>query len=308
MSMKTQPNAPPLAVWGFVAVAFLVFYGIILATAPLLRMHVFNANALPYLAANKSTPEDYVVVAVGASMTRCAIDVREPFWCDVNARAERPIVLKRISLIGWLGWESVLFGNPAFVDALLTSQPDCILVEENLVGYQVDGGKKKGWLSNQHWQTALKEWLKHVVRPDRDPGDYFEGRWMNPRLPRTVKEDEREGLVRSRHQRTVKSRDDNTHFNRFLKQARDRGITVVMVNIPRPAPLETALHSGEKEVSFRDLITGYAEDFGLVYWRFPDPVEWSAYRDSGHMNGKGMALFTEWLADRLRELECGKVE
>lgn len=299
--MKAHPIVPPLYVWGFVVGGFLAIFGVLVVFAPNLRMHVFNCYAGPYLEEGKGASEDFVVVAIGSSMTHRAIDASAPFWKKVNEGAERLIVMKRMNLQN--GSERMLFGNTDFVDALHAAQPDCILVEENLIGYHMRGVEAVGWLKSRYWKAAFKEWLKHFVRRDRDPRRYFDGRWLDPFEEGSATEAEVKGMVLLREGRAVKTREDNPHFNRFLEQAHALGIKVVVMNIPRPAPLEAAVHSGEKEIQFRALLDGYAADYGLIYWRFPSPVDASAYRDYSHMNGRGMKLVSEWLADRLRGLE-----
>ncbi|MCB0629681.1 MAG: SGNH/GDSL hydrolase family protein, partial [Lewinella sp.] len=79
------------------------------------------------------------------------------------------------------------------------------------------------------------------------------------------------------------------------------GTQIVIVNIPRPAPIETRYLSDQAIRQREKLIQRYQRSVKLDYWSFPRPLPFSYYWDLRHMNGKGRKRFSNWLFEHIQE-------
>jgi len=90
-------------------------------------------------------------------------------------------------------------------------------------------------------------------------------------------------------------------FESWLRELRHRGSIVVIIDIPRSAPIETRFHI--EMAAWRRETKELADRAGVEYWQASAPTDARAYcRDQTHMSELGRAEFFPPLAARIRKV------
>lgn len=99
--------------------------------------------------------------------------------------------------------------------------------------------------------------------------------------------------------RRVRSLDTTGALHRSLRSLRQRGTRLVLLHVPRPAPLERLIHGETRRDTLQRLIRAYQTRYGMDYWHFDQPLPYGRFVDFAHLNQAGGRVYSAWLAERL---------
>ena len=98
---------------------------------------------------------------------------------------------------------------------------------------------------------------------------------------------------------SVRSLHDFPEWTAFFEQAREAGIQVCILDLPRSKEAREII-PGKIFTEYRELIGQFEDKYGLEYIEFPYDLEQRDYfKDAAHLNRKGAQLYSTWLVDLL---------
>ncbi|AIZ63545.1 hypothetical protein PK28_07305 [Hymenobacter sp. DG25B] len=245
------------------------------------------------------------VVILGSSLTGNGVMPSAYFTRKTNGRC-RVVRLFRISA----NLESFTDRAP-ILKYLQEYPPDILCIEENLLLYDL-----KDWSELSPDSFLLKNvarysyqlvnrskqrlGLTHEVIDVNRPGLAMQDvdmpapttPWDTTHLTEFVAE------IRQRKVRPFAPRHP---VHQALRILRGQGVRIVLLHFPRPAPLEKAIYSGRNGDSLRYRIAQYQRAYQASYWHEPGPYHFRYFYDKAHMNFQGRALYSTWLAKKLRQ-------
>ncbi len=102
-------------------------------------------------------------------------------------------------------------------------------------------------------------------------------------------------------QRTVRPFAPLHPVHQVFRALQRQGVRIVLLHFPRPAPLEKAIYSGRNGDSLRYRIAQYQRAYQASYWHEPGFYHFRYFYDRAHMNFQGRAIYSAWLAKKLRQ-------
>lgn len=306
--------APPLVLWGIVAVGVLALVGVWY-----LRLgHVYGAYSaeldryyLETIQRHQETrarhPEYAWVVFVGRSDMDFAIPNVRDAGTRISDQIGRPVIVQKVILFSSILWE---FGH-AF-EALLEARPDLIVVDYELL-------LEDSTLFRRVNQTISKFRAGWRGKPFRPHGgsyphrDFIQDRAVCARNVTLNPYD-----IENQVQRMVKLR--NLAIDRDLdgvaaNLARDwfgratkSGIGIAAVQLPAHPRLESARKlAGQRDTSIDPIFRQeLLERFGAPVWNDSPPMSEVAFCDVNHMNVNGQIVFWSWLAPNVSRMLLGR--
>jgi len=105
----------------------------------------------------------------------------------------------------------------------------------------------------------------------------------------------------------VRSIHDFPEWNEFFEYARNNGIQVCLLELPRSQDGMDLLPEGLYE-DYLELIGQYRDEYGIEYLAYPEILPHKGYfKDAAHLNRKGAELYSNWLVETItRKFEEGK--
>lgn len=91
----------------------------------------------------------------------------------------------------------------------------------------------------------------------------------------------------------------------LLKQARDRGIRVILLDLPRSRRAETIIPALHRQKA-RELRRQLEQECGVRPLEFPHRFPLEMYRDYSHLTEPGAEQYSMWLIARTAEMVAGK--
>ncbi|MGJ7033731.1 hypothetical protein [Niabella hirudinis] len=291
-------NAPPLKIW--IPVLVIVFCGYMA-----LYISVVNDPDV-FLELDQDTEtllKDYVakqddstltVVVLGTSLVQAGVADEDFFRHAAALRYKRKI--RVFKLFGSGGYLEQFTQNSRVFDLLATYPPDLLLIEENLIGYHVMQKKTRNFLMYEKLRSfyAIKK-----SSPEKAAGIPFQ----LPVIPQTedlIRDTVHiDAYVKAAAGRTVRTYAENKSVDPFLQRLTAGGAKIVILNFPRPYPIESGIRSGKYAAQFRQLLQDYQQQFGIRYWSFDQPLPFSCFCDFGHMNREGAAVFSQWVLQKI---------
>lgn len=185
--------------------------------------------------------------------------------------------------------------RPYLWETLKRLEPGMLLFEETLVAWERPD-KKRGW---QSYLGLFSRRLRLVLLGSRLESGQVEAAENAPSFD-FVNPDHHLQLEDTIHFTPTdwQSRDfrnDRQFHERLAEIGKHVPFGMGILHIPRSAPADSILHSGE-QADFLDALTRWYRDRGLkFYWKVDHPPDFSHYRDFAHLNAKGMDWYTRWL-------------
>ena len=100
-------------------------------------------------------------------------------------------------------------------------------------------------------------------------------------------------------QRTVRDFAPRHALHTYLRELRRRGTRLVILHFPRPHQLEQAIYSGPAGAALLACRQQYQQAYQAAYWHEPGAYPFAYFRDYAHLNEKGQAVYSAWLARQL---------
>lgn len=285
-------NAPPLRVW---------IYAILLALLLWVGMLFNNAHA-------EAVREDHF-------LRQCRTDIRA-LHNGVDGGNSRLVILLGTSLMEKvtrnLLWEeqsssyglqnlrflkmtlpmSNLYHFLPVMDELLEKPPDLLLIESDLL-FNVEYHSR---FSLKYLMMLPKSIMLRIMSPLRRK-NHFRVLHRNPEriLARRLK------TIQVQMGRLTVARGP---FAGMVSRLRSRGVRVVIVEIPRSAPVDKVKREVilSRHGAFVDFVK---RSCGVPWLVYPEPLSPSWYSDSSHLTPRGARRFLSWLIPEIRNLLAG---
>lgn len=100
---------------------------------------------------------------------------------------------------------------------------------------------------------------------------------------------------------SVRQVDEFPEWVSFFQQAREKGIRVIIIELPRSAQAAQYL-SRNFIVGYEALIGQFMEEYGVEYMGFPmDLDQRKFYKDAAHFNKTGAKVYSDWLVGMIEK-------
>lgn len=292
------PPAPPLRVWAATAsvclITGLVFFLMFRNYLAGVKKEFVTSGPERIGAFSQSGPGAQRVIALGTSLMY--FDTFFDGKMDAFARSRGYERLRFLRIARARG--SFEYFSP-LLESILAARPDVLIIEHDLLFYRwaADGQDLPGFIKERiksFFGIPFKP--NHLIlldgnlepgTPVMDPAGFADPEKFIAMRPLATGWD---GEVED-----------------FLDRARGRGITVVLLKMPR-APLAERVLAPE---AYRGVIEARMKRYRALGARelvFPEELDLSHYLDYSHLNEKGREIFSRWLVVRLEELgrEAGR--
>lgn len=284
-------EAPPLKVWviavGMVVLIYTFFYCCILFN-PYLYFKL-NKKVERVLEEQAKDKRDSLlsIVLIGSSITQMGIE-ENAFFQEKGKNTIKINVCKITQAQAYL--EQFTLHSNAF-SLLLKHPPKILFIEENLfynisdvpdLGTQII--RKSIYIFNQVKKNPINSGNDIVLVPQkRDTvalNDYIDSIKVN---------------------RKVRIFKDNSLFHTYLDQLKKKGTKIIILNFPRPWPIEISIHSGPKEKDFQNLLAFYKAKYDVDYWKFNSPLFFFYFQDRAHLNENGREVYSNGLLGKIKK-------
>jgi hypothetical protein len=298
-------------VWGITG-AILLLAGVLYSQSFLRSYHAFH-NRLAVAAETvlrhdweARTDSAVRVIVLGTSLTGAGVLSPAYFAQHTNGRYQVTKLYRPAANL-----ESFTERAPIF-ELLVRYPPDILCIEENLLFFDLKDGsaltpdtllaenllyylprlaehtkEKLGWQKLAAVPTPQKMFSDMTLPPAdvlRDhPSDTIHYGWQ----------------LKVIGQRVVRPYAAPNPVHRYLQALRSKGTRIVILHFPRPAPLEQAINRPAVAKQLTQLRRQYQEAVQAEYWHEPGAYPFGCFYDYAHLNLKGRAAYSAWLAGRL---------
>lgn len=229
------------------------------------------------------------VIALGTSRARCATYIDKEMENFFSSYHPAAMHFLRITRSGGFFAEF-----EPLLPKLLDTFPDVILIEPSILLYQ--------WENSQ--ELYPRKVLKEKIRCFLCGDPFAQKLYWEEQISEIKNENKTEALfkdylkIRKKTQEWVPISFSLVH--QFLEEARNRGIRVILLDIPACKIVEDQLK--EEEALKRERMAYLQKTYDLKIWRFEQNESLDYYSDFSHFNKKGQREFSLWLCDHLYEL------
>lgn len=288
-------GAPPLKIWVIVIALAVSIYGAFyfnVASNPRVFDELDKKTEWLLKHHIASCPDSTVtVIVLGSSLVQAGISQKGYFEKEAVRLFGRD--LRVFKIYEQSAYLKQFTDHSNVFNLLIKYPPDILFIEENLIGYHVTRARDYNFLMYETLRSFYVNNKKAILEipyeiPFQEP---IVNRGSNE-LTDTLHLQDYLNVIANRK---VKSFEENKTLNAYLAQLKQKGTAVIMLNFPRPHPVEANIHSGEKEVQFQKLKQIYQQNYGIDYWQFENPVPFNHFYDFGHLNEKGEKVFSNWL-------------
>jgi len=293
---KGQGSSPPLVVWAVVALISAAFFLLSLPAFDRYRtadrvFHEASAMRLEsFKARSGGAKKTLRVIAIGSSLMGKAVFIDSEMESLAKSRGLDGLEFMRLTRPA-----GNITGFMPLSAAIYEATPDIILVESYSALYDRNAVKNA---FSRKYVAFLKAMLMESLKAGR------------PLLPRAEEAHAEEDFERPLLGNLALSIDSLiSHWNErslidtdvsgpFFSGAAERGIRVVLVDIPRDPEFERrAGGPGHEEATLRKRLE---EEYGAMSLRFPRAIGEKSYSDHVHLNGEGRLEFSLWLIEELK--------
>ncbi|GAB4040286.1 hypothetical protein [Spirosoma gilvum] len=302
-SVPANRQPSPLWVWLLTGVAALVVFSLLIALAFWSERQgadQFTHRVETVLQKEWAARADSItrVVVLGSSQVESGIADTAFF----NGRCPQPIRVVKLFLYS-ANMEDFMNESPV-VQLIERYPPDVLCLEENMVLFRLAHDEKPTphnhfveWI-NRHFMRQLQA-LKVRLGLARQTAPSFQGFH-----PSHFQSNQKDTLHLSQPLADIRSRPVRTEtelpaLSASLQRLHQQGTQVVLLNIPRPYPLETVIQGETRAPLLARLIANYRECCQVDYWRYPYSMPFCYYIDYAHLNHLGTSVYSAWLADQI---------
>lgn len=300
----------PLWVWGITAGVLLLAGGLFIKSF-LNSFHQFHHNlfraAETVLRREQDARQEAAVrvVVLGTSLTGCGVLSPEYFARQTRGRYRVTKIFRHAANL-----ESFTERAPIF-RLLIKYPPDILCIEENLLFFDLKD--TSALIPDSLLAKNLLFYLPRLVEQGKSrlpwwhqpaqklPNPFADVRPPKQKRPNSVLADTMKygSQIRSLQQRPVRPYASDHSLHKYLQLLRRKGVRVVILHFPRPAPLEHAIYSGKARHQLLALRARYQQLDHAEYWHEPAAYPFGDFYDYAHLNVKGRAIYSAWLVRRL---------
>lgn len=305
-SSTSQP--PPLWVWGATGIGVLIGFVLLLIMALRSEEQLsqrFTQDAETLLRREWVTRSDSVtrVVILGTSLVEYGVADTDYFQhrCGKGVRVVK-LYREAVNIDAFTN-ESPIF------QFLERYPPDILCIEENLLLFRLPyslklrlGGPLAEPINRHLWiQAETAKIQVGWVAPMKQPFQGF------PRGQHQLNQEDTVNLstilteIRSRK---VRTKTDLPALYGSLQRLHQSGTRLVLLQLPRPAALETVIYGEDRATLLQELITYYKQRYRLDYWQFNQPLPFRYFTDQAHLNYIGNPIYSAWLADKICKIHA----
>jgi hypothetical protein len=204
------------------------------------------------------------------------------------------------------------------MDRIIAARPDILLIQADLLTYRWHSEREE--LFHQHAEYVKLMLIRGLSLIAGNPS-WLRGQTASPVLLNEAGDTLADGRMPGREKpplqdvaeeaagkaRALNDRLPVTRFDaadpvlQTLKRARERGIRIVLLGIPRISEVEVLIPQAERRRE-RELLRQTEELFGARYIAFDRSLGPDCFEDSAHLNKRGRAEFSRWLITQMHEL------
>lgn len=200
--------------------------------------------------------------------------------------------LQNVSFLRFTLPGSNLYNFMPVVEELLKKPPDLLLIESDLL-FNIEYHSR---FSFKYLMMLPKTMMLRIMSPMRRKNRLR----VLDRNPEKILARRRKTIQIQMKRLTVARR----HFAGMVARLRSKGVRVVIVEIPRSAPVDKVKQKVifSRHGAFVDFVKRSCRVPWLLY---PNPLDPSYYSDSSHLNPGGARKFLSWLIPEIRKLLAG---
>ena len=235
------------------------------------------------------------VYILGSSLTRCAFAKFGSFKGAIgerNTSLKYKIVTRRRVVLGDYNTK---------ITGLRQTKPQYLFIESNILCLDMFESSKE--IEFSFYRLLKRYWSRLALAPRYISSHIWrmfevlslpapsKGRKVNDKYWSDYDRNAQKYLVRSIH--------DFPEWTAFFEQAREAGIQVCILELPRSKEAREIIPD-RIFMEYRELISQFEDQYGLEYIEFPYDLEQRKYfKDAAHLNKKGAELYSTWLVDLL---------
>lgn len=292
----------PLKIWVYIIFIFIgiqsivSFFGKKIGSQSLILPNNEIYESINDLKQPDSTIELKKIAVIGSSLVSYGIGVRGQNTISLSTKTNNLIKLTKIWKIGNPYVEFVK--KDKLLKILKEIHPDLICIQSELVA--VDIFKKDEFnylLSNltdysYHNKLRIYSILNYL--------NIYKKKYNKFNLKSDVFSKSYDTINYTPAIRTAKKISDIEFAFNDLKELRNAGIKVVILDLPRPKKVEDEIYTKEFSTELKGILNLYKRKFDMDYWPYTgQPLYYKDFKDGGHMNEKGRRIYTNWLKEKI---------
>ena len=303
--------APPIKVWIWVGVSYLVIQSLILI------FYLYNSknkindlnNKLNYQLSNiksefkNTNGENFRVIVIGSSLTGFGVKC-------TNILLNSPTQNKKINLQLTKIWYprdpfKELIENTPLIEKLVLLKPDLICFQTE---YLTTILHQNNSTINKEDNFLLKKIniisynnnkFVHDLRFKKIPIDNVQYGC----IPMTYKNKNIDTLSHKPMQKTVKKLSDLQYAFNGLLPLKNANIKMMIVHVPRPQKKDINVFSKTYSNNLQELLKVYKKELAIDYWSYTgNPMYYKHFVDGGHLNEEGSEIYTNWLIAQIETI------
>lgn len=187
------------------------------------------------------------------------------------------------------------FFSSKYIDQIIEINPKVICIQTELAAINLD------------WINKKTNYVKQISKENKDLKQLL----FNPKN-QTLNLDEHcfpkltesmlktDTLNTSALHRHIKPTDEIDVVLSNLKQLSNAGIKIVIMDIPRPYPLEQIFKDSTYTSNLTAVLNYYQSHLDIEYWEYNDKdLYFSYFLDRGHLNERGKHYYSKWLKQQI---------
>jgi hypothetical protein len=290
---------PKLKIWSITFIIFILIQSIFYIFQPIFKNSIDNKiyflkkaqsiYLLDYIKKNINLNKKvYRVVVIGSSLTEFGVDCREVMSTYSNQKIDVYKIYARGNNLELFTKESNIFGS------ILKLKPDLVCIESDLMTSEIFFYLQKNLIADLAQKNKDAMYNFYLIISSALNNSIPNPEICNNPYVMKVKSEEL-----NFYPRKVRTFESNSFVHPYLKEYKIKGIKTVLLHFPRPNEIEVKIHTGDLEKELKNLLIKYDENFGIKYWKFPNPLSNKYFYDQGHFNTKGRELYSKWLIKKI---------
>jgi hypothetical protein len=290
------PSRPPLWTWvASVAIAAVILGGGFLVVS--LQSRAIAANELN-LARVAALPANAPYVAIlGTSKVGCAVQFDTDMTALVRAQGVRASVLRIAKS------RAVIDDFDGVFDAMSRRPPRLVLIEEDLLVYEPNMYRDTDEPARLGWRERTRLGLKALVQPHVDvlAGPYEFTHPGSAALSCPHRDWEKAEYANLFNDRGTSTPAEQRALLTMVHALRAKGVPVALLDVPR-SPEGQQVFPRRLDIAAKRIVDRAVGADGLLRIAAPPNIPSADFGDPGHMNAKGRAAFSAWLAGRIANI------
>lgn len=296
--MKASHKAPPLILWAVLAVVIISMALAWSFLAPWTRNYIIGQQAEDYLTDDSPPREGLLMLALGSSSTKRALEVSNEFWNEQHPDNSSPIFFKKISPDS-SGLQDVF--SKSINSVVLSAKPNIVFIDANMVFFDNHARNLANIRKRIRTMSTFRYIRRHLTGYWKTPDSLFE--YPRSTRMRVLKppEVEEEAQERFYGRWNICEYEDNRVLNEYLAKIATDETKVIILGLPFHPELDEMIYADSRKERILQLISRYEKEHGVDYWRFPHDLSTEQFSDVTHLNMKGRASVSKWLRERILE-------